>query len=121
MQTAVFILLAAAAGEALSAEVDYARQIKPIFTERCLACHGALKQEAHLRLDTGASVRAGGDSGLVLVPGKPTESLLIQRVSAIDLAERMPPEGNPLTPEQIALLTAWVEQNAESPSDEHPE
>ncbi|MFO1092791.1 MAG: DUF1549 domain-containing protein [Planctomycetaceae bacterium] len=121
MQIAVLILLAAATGEAPAPKVDYTTQIKPIFTERCLACHGALKQAANLRLDTGAAVRVGGDSGPALVPGNPTDSLLIQRVSATDLAQRMPPEGHPLTPEQIALLTNWVQQNAESPADEQPE
>lgn len=122
MQVAVLtLLLATATGDLPTAKVDYATQIKPIFTERCLACHGALKQQANLRLDTAAAARAGGDSGPALVPGNPAESLLIQRISATDLAQRMPPEGHPLTPEQIALLSAWVQQNAESPADEQPE
>ncbi|MBL8851710.1 MAG: DUF1553 domain-containing protein [Planctomycetaceae bacterium] len=123
MPVAALILLlamAAAAGDEPTL-VDYTSQIKPILTERCLACHGALKQAAGLRLDTGAAARAGGDSGPALVPGHPADSVLIQRISAADLAERMPPEGHPLTAEQIALLTAWVQQNAESPADEQPE
>jgi len=120
MHSAALILLLATA-TADPAPVDYATQIKPIFTARCLACHGALKQEAGLRLDTGASARAGGDSGAAVTPGQPADSLLIHRVSATDLSERMPPEGEPLTAEQIALLTAWVQQNALSPADEAPE
>lgn len=124
MQTAVLIFLLASAAtgaEPATGAVDYTAQIKPILTERCLACHGALKQESGLRLDTGAFARAGGDSGPALVPGDPDGSLLIERVSATDLSERMPPEGQPLTPEEIALLTDWVRQNAESPADEQPE
>ena len=125
MHSAVFIVLLLASDttgtESPIGAVDYTTQIKPILTERCLACHGALKQESGLRLDTGAFARAGGDSGLALVPGDPDDSLLIQRVAATDLSERMPPEGKPLTPEEIELLTAWVRQNAESPADEQPE
>ena len=43
--------------------VDYVRQIKPILKERCFACHGALKQKAGLRLDSGTLIRKGGDGG----------------------------------------------------------
>jgi len=48
-------------------------------------------------------------------------SLLIERVTATDLAERMPPEGEPLTAEQIQILKAWVRGGAMSPEDERPE
>jgi mono/diheme cytochrome c family protein len=89
MHPAALILLLAATS-ADPAPVDYPTQIKPIFTARCLACHGALKQESGLRLDTGANTRAGGDSGAAVVPGNVADSLLIQRVSATDVSERMP-------------------------------
>ncbi len=102
--------------------VDYARQVKPVLKERCLACHGALKQKGGLRLDTGASIRQGGDSGPSVEPGEPSEeSLLIERVSETNLAQRMPPEGAALTAEQIANLRAWIEQGAKSPEGETPE
>src|SRR6185503_18422789 len=42
------------------ASIDYAREIKPLLRDRCYACHGALKQKAGLRLDTGAAIRRGG-------------------------------------------------------------
>ncbi|QDT75513.1 Planctomycete cytochrome C [Lacipirellula limnantheis] len=101
--------------------VDYARDVKPIFAARCVACHGALKQEAGLRLDTGEFARRGGDSGAVLAPGDAAGSLLVARVTAADLAERMPPEGEALAPEQTALLAAWIAQGAASPADERPD
>ena len=51
-------------GIAMAADpVDYATRIKPILVAHCYACHGALKQESGLRLDTGALVRKGGESG----------------------------------------------------------
>src|SRR5690349_1436240 len=55
----IAILLPAAPSQG----VDYLRDIKPIFKERCYACHGALKQESGLRVDTAAAIRLGGDSG----------------------------------------------------------
>ncbi|MFO0954909.1 MAG: DUF1549 domain-containing protein, partial [Isosphaeraceae bacterium] len=101
--------------------VDYARDVKPVLKERCYACHGALKQSAGLRLDTGALVRKGGDSGPAVAPGDLAESPLLERVAATDLAERMPPEGPPLTPGQIDALKAWVAEGANSPVSEAPE
>jgi mono/diheme cytochrome c family protein len=102
-------------------DVDYLQQIKPIFHERCTACHGALKQEAGLRLDTATLAIKGGDSGPTITPGNAASSLLIQRVSANDESERMPPEGKPLAPEQITALRSWVAQDAPAPTDEEPE
>ncbi|MBI5760109.1 MAG: DUF1553 domain-containing protein [Planctomycetales bacterium] len=101
--------------------IDYAKRVKPILAARCYACHGALKQKAGLRLDTGLSIRRGGDSGPAVKPMDIDGSLLIERVTATDLAERMPPEGEPLTGEQIQILKAWVRDGAMSPEDERPE
>ena len=50
--------------------VDYLKQIKPVLRERCFACHGALKQEAKLRLDTAALAIKGGESGAAIKPGE---------------------------------------------------
>ncbi|MBY0512909.1 MAG: PSD1 and planctomycete cytochrome C domain-containing protein [Gemmataceae bacterium] len=97
--------------------VDYRRDVKPVLQERCYACHGALKQNAKLRVDSGAGMVKAG----VVVPGKPDESELIARVSAADADVRMPPEGHPLKPEQVAKLRAWVEQGAKVPADDRPE
>jgi mono/diheme cytochrome c family protein len=100
---------------------DYLREIRPILKERCFACHGGLKQEGSLRVDTAAAIRAGGDSGAAVEIGKAAESLLIARVSASDEEERMPAEGQPLTAEEIAKLTAWINSGAKAPVDEEPE
>lgn len=101
--------------------VDYLRQVKPLLAEKCYSCHGARKQKASLRLDTTAAAIHGGDSGAAIVPGDADGSELIRRVTSTDDAERMPPDGKPLKPEQIALLRTWISQNATAPSDEHPE
>ncbi|MGE0605492.1 MAG: PSD1 and planctomycete cytochrome C domain-containing protein [Pirellulales bacterium] len=103
-------------------EVDYERQVKPLLKQRCYACHGALKQQGGLRLDTGASIRAGGGSGAAVQPGDAGQSLLLQVVRG-EAGFTMPPEGEgtSLTKAEIALLTRWVEQGAPSPEDEEPE
>ena len=84
---------------ASAADVDYLRDVKPLLAQKCFACHGALKQESGLRLDTAASIRTGGDNGAAIVAGKPTDSLLLTRVSASDAETRMPdyePEPEPV-------------------------
>lgn len=104
--------------------VDYLRQIKPILQHRCYACHGALKQEGGLRLDTAALAIKGGDSGAVMMPGELADnSILLKRVAAQNADERMPPseEGEALTAEQIELLHRWIAAGAKAPADEQPE
>lgn len=97
---------------------DYTRDIKPILEKRCFSCHGRLKQKANLRLDAGALIHNGGKDGVVIIAGKSRASLLIQRVSSTDDDERMPPEGKPLTADQIALLAAWIDAGAPFPAAE---
>ena len=88
---------------------------------KCFSCHGALEQEGGLRLDTRQLMLAGGDSGPAVVPGSPETSLLVERISATDASERMPPEGEPVTREQIERITQWIASGAEAPTDEQPQ
>ncbi|MBC7966594.1 MAG: PSD1 domain-containing protein [Fuerstia sp.] len=101
--------------------VDYQTQVRHVFQARCFACHGALKQESGLRIDTAASAIGGGDSGPAIVPGDAAGSELFKRISASDLAERMPPEGEALEPEQIDAIRRWINEGAKAPADEAPE
>jgi hypothetical protein len=103
--------------------VDYLREIKPIFSARCTSCHGAIRQKAGLRLDTAEFVRRGGDSGPAVEPGSSGKSLLIERVTEPDLADRMPPEseGVALSPTEIAALRLWIDQGAQAPTEPIPE
>lgn len=104
-----------------AAPVDYVRDVKPILTTQCVACHGANKPRAGLRLDTAAAVLKGGDGGPAVVPGKSDESLLIEAVTGADEQERMPLKRPPLTEAQVALLRAWIDQGARFPRDETPD
>jgi hypothetical protein len=81
-----------------------------------------LKQEAGLRLDTVASARKGGERGPALLAGRPAvESQIVRRITSGDPAVRMPQESKPLSAQEIATLTAWVEQGGVAPADEQPE
>lgn len=101
--------------------IDYQRDVKALFRERCYACHGALKQEAGLRLDTAGLAQRGGDSGATFTTGDAAGSLLIERITATDDSLRMPPEGHPLTDKQILLLSRWIQSGAVAPANEQPE
>lgn len=117
----LLLLLLPTASVTFADPIDYDKQIKPIFTARCKACHGVLKQEGGLRLDTGALARRGGDSGKIIAPGKSASSDLITRITSTDESERMPQEGEPLTAEQVAVIREWIDQGATSPADEEAE
>ena len=106
-----------------TAEVDYLKQIKPIFRKNCFACHGVLQQKSGLRTDTAASIRKGGVAGAAIEPGKSGDSLLIDMVTGADGAIKMPPpdQGASLSNKDIDLLRAWIDQGAKAPSDEKPE
>ncbi len=96
-------------------KVDFARDIRPIFASRCYECHGPDTQESGLRLDVRARALTGGDSGAVIVPGKSAESSLIDYVAGTDPDAVMPPEGDPLSEDQVALLRLWIDQGADWP------
>ncbi len=82
----------AAAGDPAAAKLAiYSEKIRPLLAEQCFSCHGGLKQEAGLRLDTVALMVEGGESGAAIVKGDPDKSLLFERVSDPDPASRMPP------------------------------
>jgi hypothetical protein len=100
--------------------VDYLRDVKPVLKANCFACHGALKQEASLRLDAAALIRKGGESGAAIVAGKSGESVLIDAVTGSADFDRMPKDGKPLAPEQIDLLKQWIDEGAKAPDEPIP-
>ncbi len=112
--TAICFLSPVLRGE--EAEIDFNRDIRPILSGKCFACHGPDEEEraADLRLDTyeGATEDLGGYAAIV--PGNAEDSETIYRVVTDDEDEIMPPpgKGKPLTKDEIALLERWVEQGA---------
>lgn len=111
--------LLALASALAAAEVDFKRDIQPVFADKCYSCHGPEKQKGGLRLDRKKDALQGGDSGKVIVPGKAGESVIIRNVSGVDPDNVMPPKGKgePVTEKQLALLRAWVDGGAVWPED----
>ncbi|HVW37215.1 MAG TPA: DUF1549 domain-containing protein, partial [Pirellulales bacterium] len=94
-------------------QVDFNRDIQPLLAQRCFRCHGPDKAEGGLKLSQRDGALAELDSGQhAIVPGTPEESELLIRVTAEDESSRMPPEGKPLKPNEIALLRNWIAAGA---------
>jgi uncharacterized membrane protein len=94
--------------------VDYATQVQPLLAARCFRCHGPDRIRGKLRLDDMAAVfDPAREARWVIRPGDPDASELVRRVELpADDEDVMPAEGEPLAPEQIALLRRWIEQGA---------
>ncbi len=90
--------------------------IRPLLIENCYSCHGEKKQKGELRLDSRTATMRGGELGVVIVPGKPDQSLLIKAVRYLDPDLSMPPKKK-LAQKQIDDLTKWVAMGAPMPED----
>jgi len=117
IQLLLLLVLGLVHTESLVAQtVDFDRDIRPIFSNHCYACHGpdAETREADLRLDVQASLFAVRDEPLI-TPGDVQNSQLIHRITSKDDAEQMPPADflKPLSADQISLLQRWVKQGAQ--------
>lgn len=89
--------------------------IKPIFDKSCVECHGPKKKKGDLRLDSREATVKGGEDGPVLKVGDSANSDLVKLVARLgDEEDWMPPvdKGKPLTPEQVGLIRAWIDQGA---------
>jgi len=110
-------LLFGRVSHAAPASVDFSRDILPILSDACFACHGPDEgsRKAKLRLDSREGALAAGKSGeLAVVPGNTAMSELVRRILSKDEDEVMPPVKSlrQLTPAQRDLLKRWVEQGA---------
>ncbi len=94
-------------------------KVRPILVERCYECHSAGSKTVRggLLLDSKAGWEKGGDSGPVIEPGKPEDSLLIQGLSYEDAVLKMPPKGK-LPEAEVAVLADWVRRGAPDPRNQ---
>ncbi|MBT3637426.1 MAG: DUF1553 domain-containing protein [Opitutae bacterium] len=98
---------------ALSAKVNFEDDVLPLLEDYCMDCHGPDKQKSDFRTDKRISLLKGGDSGLrALVPGNPAKSFLLELIKSKDPEERMPPKGDPMFDDEIALLEEWIKEGA---------
>ena len=98
---------------AMSAQISFERDIRPIFAAHCVQCHGANKQSGGLRLDVKSSARRES----IIIAGSSSQSTLYQRIIAPD-GEQMPPVGERLNAAQVALIKAWIDAGAAWPNEE---
>ncbi len=127
---------------ATKADVNFDTDIEPIFKASCVRCHGAEKPKGGIRLDSRDGVLKGGKDGKIVEVGKSEASQLVIAVSQLDPKSTMPPKPRkprppqggaqgtnapagaqtqlkpmgpppkPLTPEQVGLVRAWIDQGA---------
>jgi mono/diheme cytochrome c family protein len=96
---------APSAGES---SLSFADDVLPIFDSRCVQCHGAGRAESGLDLQSYSTLMTGSGNGPVVVAGNADASKLVELV----VTQRMPKAGPKLTPQQIQILTDWVNQGA---------
>lgn len=113
---AVSSAFAAAPERPIPAEIQFNRDVRPILSNNCFACHGPdhNKREAELRLDVEEDAKKAHDGRAAIVAGKVAESELVKRLLHSDPEERMPPAstGKTLTQRKIDVLRRWIEQGA---------
>ncbi len=102
--------------------VDFTKEVYPIFKESCFKCHGAEKQKGKYRMDTReGAFKVTEDHGPAIQAGKSEESAVIHMVAGLVDEMLMPPpsdkpgQSEKLTPEQIGILRAWIDQGAKWP------
>ncbi len=95
--------------------IDFARDIAPIFRDRCYGCHGEQQSNGQLRLDSREIAFEEGPSGHRLVPHRPKESELYRRVAGTGPRERMPLGGS-LDSREVERIRLWIEEGAEWPA-----
>ncbi len=108
---------AAPAVQAARAKISFNRDIRPILSENCLACHGPdpAARKAEMRLDREEGLFGDRKGGKAVVKGDPKHSLLYQRITTPDEDDIMPPAKSQkvLKPEQKELLKRWIEEGAQ--------
>ncbi len=94
--------------------LTFAKDIKPLFEKSCFKCHGAEKQKGKLRVDSLEATLKGSENGEILTKGDGKKGSLIVSLARLEEDSAMPPDGKgtPLTPEEVGLVRAWIDQGA---------
>src|SRR3954469_579048 len=106
--TLLCLALSAAAQE--KKPVSFKDDIQPIFKASCLSCHKPDKKKGKLDMSTYADLMKGGKQGSPVKPGDPAKSLLVEMISGAE--PEMPEKGDKLKPEQVELISRWVNEGA---------
>ncbi len=95
-----------------SIPVSFERDVAPILKTNCLGCHGDDRDAGNLRMNSYANMARGGSSGLLAVPGRPMQSLMIAKLLTSDEQQRMPKDSPKLGEADVRTIYRWVEQGA---------
>jgi len=103
------------------APVSYGREIAPLLALYCTGCHGLSNPSSNFRVTQFAALRAGGDVGDDIVPGRPEVSALMDFIEGRrGPRQRMPQDSAPLSAAQIALIRRWISEGAKNDDAESP-
>jgi len=105
--------LANAAESEVASQIDFDKNVWPIFESRCVECHNAERAEGDLRFDAGrAGLEQGGLAGQGILGSSSSESELIRRITSEKIGYRMPKKGPPLTKTEVGTLADWIDAGA---------
>jgi hypothetical protein len=92
--------------------VDFPRDIAPLLDAHCLKCHSGEKPKSQFRLTSRDAALRGGEHGIDIISGQSARSPLVLYIAGLVEDMQMPPEGRgtPLTPREISLVRAWIDQ-----------
>jgi hypothetical protein len=109
----LFVIAALLPGHAqsLPENVDFIKEVQPVLTARCLACHSGDEAQAGLKAHTREDLLRGGKSGPAITPGNGIDSLLVQRMQG-KKGLRMPPAGPPVDARALERIRLWIDQGA---------
>ncbi len=113
IQTVILCLVAC--GPVIANEpISFRNQIAPILLDNCASCHGPKKAEGGYRLDSFVQLQKAGDSGIVpLTVAEGKHSELLRRLVTSSAEERMPAEREPLSAQDIELITRWQAEGSQ--------
>jgi mono/diheme cytochrome c family protein len=104
---------------AMQETVNFSRHVKPIFQAKCVVCHDSAAQPLGIHLDSRAAAVKSGALGGFIIPGSSKMSLLFMKIDRTPAhIKTMPPVGEQLTSDEIAILRRWIDQGAMWPASE---
>src|SRR5688572_10702114 len=106
----LLLLLVFALACGASAATPTYKDVAPILTKHCAACHDAKEADGHFVIDTHALLMKGGESGPAVRPGKSADSPLVQQIEHREKPFMPPPKkAGKLSDAEVATIRAWID------------